>query len=64
MPANALRFIPEKRVRERVGYPSRSTLLRWEKLGLFPKRRRIGPNRIAYLENEINNWLELKARGR
>lgn len=63
MRADSLRLISEKRVRELVRGPSRSTLLRWEKLGLFPRRRRIGPNRIAYLENEINGWLESKARG-
>jgi prophage regulatory protein len=64
MPAKVLRFIGEKRVRELVGLPSRSTLLRWEKLGLFPRRRKIGPNRIAYLESEIKSWVESKARGK
>ena len=62
MPADRLRLLPEQVVRDLVGHPSRSTLVRWEKLGLFPRRRRIGPNRIAYLESEIKDWLESKSR--
>ena len=34
------------------------TRWRMEKRGEFPKRRQISPNRIAYLESEIIEWME------
>jgi prophage regulatory protein len=37
-----------------------SNVTRWrmEKIGKFPKRRQISPNRVAYLESEILEWLK------
>ena len=35
---------------------ARSTLQQWEKQGLFPKSRIIGPNRKAWFEDEIIEW--------
>ncbi len=37
---------------------SRSTRYRMEKRGEFPKRRKISPGRIAWVESEIIKWLE------
>ena len=40
----------------RVPY-SRAHLYRLEDQGEFPKRRRIGPNRIAWVRTEVEQWL-------
>jgi len=37
---------------------SRSTLWRWEREGVIPPRRKIGPNVTGLLETELNDWLE------
>lgn len=49
------RYIRQPEVLARVGV-SWITLLRWERRGLFPKRRRLGPNTVAWLEHEIDSW--------
>lgn len=36
---------------------SHMTLWRWERKGLFPKRVRIGPRRVAWRADEIEAWL-------
>lgn len=38
-----------------------ATWYRWEKLGLAPKRRRLGPNMVGWLKSEIDEWLEERA---
>lgn len=37
------------------------TLWRWERDGLFPKRRKIGPRLVAWVEAEIDEWCETRA---
>jgi prophage regulatory protein len=59
---NGLKFLEEKAVRELIGKPGRSTIWRWERLGLFPKRRKLGPNRVGWVEAEVEAWLRAKAR--
>ena len=54
------RFIGEAEIKK-ITSLSRSTRWRLERSGGFPKKRRISPNRIAYLESEILDWIE--ARG-
>lgn len=54
IPAHA-RFLRQPEVIARVGV-SWATLARWEGRGIFPKRHRIGPNTVAWLESEIDNW--------
>ena len=36
---------------------SDTTIWRMEKRGQFPPRRRIGPNRVAWLKSEIEDWM-------
>ena len=36
---------------------SRAHLYRLEDQGEFPKRRRIGPNRVAWIRTEVEQWL-------
>ncbi|MGH8659850.1 MAG: helix-turn-helix transcriptional regulator [Gammaproteobacteria bacterium] len=49
-------------VLERVG-KSASTIDRWERAGLFPRRVRVGPNSVAWYEHEVEDWLASLARG-
>ena len=39
---------------------SRAHLYRLEEQGDFPRRRRIGANRIAWVRSEIEQWLSQK----
>lgn len=44
---------------------SRTTLWRMERAGLFPIRIQISPNRVGWIEAEIDAWLEeRKSSGR
>lgn len=52
-----------EQVRERVGY-SRQYLSQLEKKGLFPRRIQIGPKSVAWLESEINEWIDSKRANR
>ena len=36
---------------------SRTTIFRWEKAELFPKRHKIGLSKVAWLESSIQAWL-------
>jgi len=40
---------------------SRATIYRWERAGLIPAKRRLGPNTVGWLESEIDQWLASKA---
>lgn len=35
---------------------SATTIWRRERAGTFPKRRRISPGRVAWLQSEIDDW--------
>lgn len=54
------RFLREPEVR-RVSGLSRTTRWRLERAGVFPKRRQISPNAVAWLESEIQAWLQCRA---
>ena len=49
-----LMFYPE--VEARVGF-NRWQLARMEKAGRFPRRRQVSANRVAWLSDEIEAWL-------
>jgi prophage regulatory protein len=36
---------------------SRNTIAELEHAGAFPRRRRVTPNRVAWLESEIDEWI-------
>jgi prophage regulatory protein len=55
-----LKFLRFTTVRDRTGL-SRSTIWRLERQGAFPKHRRISANAVAWLEQEINDWVLSKA---
>jgi prophage regulatory protein len=56
-PARLLRF---PTVRERTGL-SRSTIWRLERRGDFPRHLRISANAVAWLEEEIAEWIRSKS---
>lgn len=56
LPLKLLRFPV---VRERTGL-SRSTIWRLERRGEFPKHHRIAPNVVAWVEEDVTQWMELR----
>ena len=46
-------------VREIVPY-SASHIWRLERSGQFPRRIRLGGNRVAWLQSEVNSWVDGK----
>ena len=57
------RLLPWPEVRRRVPY-TRQHLSRLEKLGRFPRRVHVGPNRVAWLESEIDEHIASLAADR
>jgi prophage regulatory protein len=54
-----------KALREKKGIKwSRQHLGRLERRGKFPKRTKIGPNTIDWVEDEIDGWLAEKRAAR
>lgn len=58
-----MKLLSKKQVRERVVY-SIQHITRLEQAGKFPKRIRLGENRVAWLESEIDNWIVEKTKQR
>ncbi len=52
-----MRILSKKQLRELVLY-SPQHIDRLEKVGKFPKRIRLGPNRVGWIESEIYDWLK------
>jgi prophage regulatory protein len=48
-------------VRERTGL-SRSTIWRLERRGEFPKHHRISPNVVAWVEEDVAEWIERRVK--
>lgn len=44
-------------VEERTGL-SDTTIWRYERSGNFPKRRRLGPNAVGWVADEVDQWLK------
>jgi prophage regulatory protein len=54
-------LIPRAEVRRRVPY-SDVHIWRLERAGLFPHRVQVGPNRVAWHEDEIEEWCASRIR--
>ena len=52
-----MRLLTKKEVREKVCY-SPQHIARLEARGQFPKRVRLGANRVGWVEREVNAWIE------
>lgn len=50
------RLLSKKQVREKVLY-SPAHIARLEEAGKFPKRVPIGPGRVGWVEEEVEQWL-------
>ncbi len=57
------KFIMLPQVRKIVPY-SASHLWRLERAGQFPKRVRLGGNRVAWVQSEVSAWVESKLASR
>ncbi len=49
--------------RAAVGNPDRKTIYNWTRKGLFPEPVQVGPNKIGWYEDEVEEWLESRPRG-
>ena len=54
------RILREPTVTHQVGVHA-VTLWRWERSGHFPKRLKLGPHAVGWLESEVNDWLRARA---
>lgn len=52
-------LIPQRKVVEMTSL-SATTIWRMEKTNSFPKRHKIGSNRVAWLQSEIEEWISMK----
>ena len=52
-----MRILSKRQVKELVLY-SPQHIARLEKVGQFPKRVQLGPNRVGWVESEVLEWLE------
>jgi prophage regulatory protein len=53
---NPTRILSGKELRKRVPY-SPVQIWRLEKAGTFPRRITLGPNRVGWVESEVEAWL-------
>lgn len=58
-----MKVLRKKEVVEKVGY-SGMHISRLEAAGRFPKRIKLGPNSVGWLESEVNEWIEQKVAER
>lgn len=56
----ALTLIPLKAVLQRIPL-SKTEVYRRIKAGTFPKQVRLGPSRVAFVEAEIEKWVQARA---
>jgi prophage regulatory protein len=59
VPSTPMRLLRFPAVRERTGL-SRSTIWRLERRREFPRHRRISPNAVAWVEDEVIQWIEAR----
>ena len=55
MSSNKINFLSKPELRKRVPY-SESQVYRLEQQGKFPRRVKLGPNRVGWVESEIDEW--------
>jgi prophage regulatory protein len=61
MPEKAQRFLRLAEVRNRVGY-GRATIYRLMTAGQFPLSYSLGARAVAWLEAEIDAWIETRVK--
>jgi prophage regulatory protein len=58
-----MRILSKKDVRALVLY-SPAHIDRLEKAGLFPRRVRLGPGRVGWVEEEVRRWIQMRITAR
>ena len=58
-----MKILRLKDVRLKTGL-SRDTILEWEQSGHFPRRLKLGPRAVGWLESEIDEWIAERAASR
>jgi len=58
-----MRILSKPQVKELVLY-SPQHIARLEKVGKFPKRIQLGPNRVGWVEAEVLDWLQSRLDNR
>lgn len=61
--SNPKQLIDKKELTKLVKYSSQH-IARLEKAGQFPKRLRLGQNRVAWLLAEVEDWIEERVQRR
>lgn len=56
-----MRLLRANEVQHRTGL-SRTTIWRLERKGEFPSRRRLGPNSVGWLKEEVETWIKSRPR--
>jgi prophage regulatory protein len=51
-----MQFLRLAEVKRRTGL-SAVTIWRYERAGKFPARRRLGPNVVAWTDDEVDSWM-------
>ncbi len=39
---------------------SRATIYRWQRRGIFPKSRKMGPQSVGFVEAEVREWMKTR----
>jgi prophage regulatory protein len=63
MADHSIRLLRLPEILRRVPY-SEAHIWRLERAGKFPRRARIGANRVAWVEAEVDDWLSSKIAAR
>lgn len=58
-----MRILSKRQLRELVLY-SPQHIARLEKVGAFPLRVNLGPNRVGWVEDEVLDWLKVRLQRR
>jgi len=54
-----MQLVSKKELKSVMGVPySHAHIARLEAAGRFPKRIRLGPNRVAWIRSEIEDWIK------
>ena len=59
-----MRILTFKQLKDRGVPYSRMHIDRLEKAGQFPKRVQLSPNRVAWLESEVEQWFSERVAAR
>jgi prophage regulatory protein len=59
-----MKFVPYENLRDFGITASKVSIWRWERAGQFPKRVQVSAGRIAWVEDEIRQWVKYRIAAR